>query len=71
MIGSISFNFELIGYKILLDFLYLIFLQDSLRYYIPTHFTSIENNKGNKGLKEEFLLIPYPKIDDLQLFSSP
>ena len=57
----ISFNFEIIGYKILLYLLYLSpgFTRDTT----TPDFTSINNNKCNKSLKEELLLIPTPKID--------
>jgi hypothetical protein len=60
VIGCISFNFEIIGYKILLYFLYLSpgFMRDTT----SSDFTSIKNNRCNKILKEEFLLIPTPKI---------
>jgi hypothetical protein len=67
--GRISFNFEIIGYKILLDLLYLSprFMGD----IASLDFTSIYNNMRKKSLKEEFLLIPYPKIDQFTIVFKP
>jgi hypothetical protein len=56
-----SFNFEIIGYKILL---YLLYLSPGFtRDIAAPDFTSIKNNRCNKSLKEEFLIIPTPKIN--------
>jgi hypothetical protein len=69
VIGRIFFNFEIIGYKILLSLLYLSpgFTRDTT---IPD-FTSIKNNGCNKSLKEEFILIPTLKINRFTIFFKP
>ena len=68
-IGCISFNFEIISYKLLLYFLYLSprFTRDTT----TSEFTSIKNNRCNKSHNEDFFLIPNLKINRFTIVFKP
>ena len=56
-IRRIAFNFEVISYKSLLDFLNL--PPRFSRNVAPSYFTTIQDNMDDKSFKEELLFIPH------------
>ena len=68
-IRRISFNFEVISYKPLLD-LFNLYPRFS-RNVAPPYFTTIQDNKDEKSFKEELLLSHMTRLAYLQLFSRP
>ena len=60
MIRCIAFNFEVISYKSNLDLLNL--PQRFSRNVAPPYFTTIQDNRDDKSLKEELLFIPHDHI---------
>ena len=66
MIRHIAFNFEVISYKLLMDFLNL--PPSFSRNVAPPYCTTIQDNKDEKNFKEELLLSHMTKLIYLQLF---
>ena len=57
MIRCIAFNFEVISYKPLLDFLN--FPPRFSRNVATPYFTTIQDNRDDHSFKEEFVFIPH------------
>ena len=55
-VRSIAFNFEVISYKSLMDFLNL--PPSFSRNVAPPYFTTIQDNMDDESFKEELLFIP-------------
>ena len=68
ILGSLfpSMLFNLFLYK---RYLFIVVL--SMLEMLASNFASLYNNRSNKGLKEEFFLIPYPKIKLFTIVFNP